>query len=91
MSHISGYVLDVYLAMPKRSVASAPNITLELTKFDNLLTQILISLRSNDQPQAVRLKYTPLFFFKYFCSKRSVAYFCIKKYRLEESCTSGGQ
>ena len=38
MSHISGYVLDVYLAMPKRSVASAPNITPELTKIDNKLT-----------------------------------------------------
>ena len=26
MSHISDYVLDIYLAMPKRSVAAAPNI-----------------------------------------------------------------
>ena len=31
MSHISGYVLDIYLAMPKRSVAVAPNTTLELS------------------------------------------------------------
>ena len=46
----TAYGLAIYLAMPKRSVASAPNITPELTKFDNLLTQILISLRSNDQP-----------------------------------------
>ena len=37
MSHISGYVLNIYLAMPKCNVAVAPNITLELTK-------ILISL-----------------------------------------------
>ena len=27
ISHISGYVLDIYLAMPKRSVAAAPNIS----------------------------------------------------------------
>ena len=27
-SHLSGCVLDIYLAMPKRSVASAPNIFL---------------------------------------------------------------
>ena len=31
MSHISGYVLDIYLAMPKRSVAAAPNTHLELS------------------------------------------------------------
>ena len=38
MSHISGYVLDIYLAMPKCNVAAAPNIILELTKIDNKLT-----------------------------------------------------
>jgi hypothetical protein len=27
MSHISGFSLDIYLAMPKRSVAAAPNIS----------------------------------------------------------------
>ena len=27
-SYLSGYVLDIYLAMPKRSVASAPNISM---------------------------------------------------------------
>ena len=26
--HLSGFSLDVYLAMPKRSVASAPNISM---------------------------------------------------------------
>ena len=45
MSHISGYVLNIYLAMPKRSVATAPNITLELTKFDNLLTKIVLKIK----------------------------------------------
>ena len=31
MSHISGFSLDIYLAMPKRSVAAAPNTNLELS------------------------------------------------------------
>ena len=44
MSHVSGYVLNIYLVMPKCNVAAAPNITLELTK-------ILISPNgSNDLP-----------------------------------------
>ena len=46
MSHISGYVLDIYLAMPKCNVASAPNITPELTKIDNLLTQIVLKIKT---------------------------------------------
>ena len=33
-AQISGCGLDIYLAMPKRSMASAPNITLGLTKID---------------------------------------------------------
>ena len=54
--------LDIYLAMPKRSVAAAPNISYSY----------IIDI------------------FEYFCSKRSAAYFCIKKYRLQDLCTSGG-
>ena len=27
-SYLSGYVLDIYLAIPKRSVAAAPNISM---------------------------------------------------------------
>ena len=34
----TAYGLAIYLAMPKRSVAAAPNITIELTKIDNKLT-----------------------------------------------------
>ena len=44
-SYLNGYVLAVYLAMPKCNVASAPNITLELTKFDNLLTKIVLKIK----------------------------------------------
>ena len=42
-SYLNGYVLAIYLAMPKCNVAAAPNIILELTKIDNDLTKIVLN------------------------------------------------
>jgi hypothetical protein len=44
-SYLNGYVLAIYLAMPKRSVAAAPNIILELTRIDILLTIIVLKIK----------------------------------------------